>query len=101
MLKKLYILPNTAVVTISTNDMLVVFGCSQPREKDSGSDVECPFNCLCCVKKQQRLDEWRNAVQTYSKERSNRTFYTRGDMFAGCPYDYEKLCRHHMQRQFD
>lgn len=99
MIKKLYILPNTTIVTISTNDMLVAFGCSQPHRNDYSSSTRCPFNGLWCVKKQNRLDEWENAVKTYSKEQSNKVFYTRGDMFDGCPYDYTSLCKKHDQRQ--
>ena len=101
MLKKLYILPNTIITTISTNDMLVVFGCSQPRKKDKGSDVECPFNGLWCVEKQDRLDEWRNVVKSYAQQRKDYVFHTRGDMFDGCPMNRKSLCAAHEKRQRD
>ena len=86
---------------ISTSNMLVVSWPNQLKTKKNSSETCCPFNGLWCVKKQNRLDEWKNAVETYSKQRRNYTFYTRGDMFDGCPYDYTALCKKHNQRQRD
>ena len=97
--KKLYILPNTTVVTISTNDMLVVSCCGQSRKKDFGSETICPFNGLWCVEKQNRLDEWRHAVQHVASKGENYVFFTRGDMFDGCPRYYTTLCSQHEQKQ--
>ena len=99
MLKKLYVLPNTTVVTISTNDMLAVFGCSQPRRKDYSSSTRCPFNGLWCEDKQDHLDAWRNAVKSYAQQRKNYIFHTRGDMFDGCPMHYNSLCKKHEEKQ--
>ena len=100
MIKKLYILPNTTVITISTNDMLVAFGCSQPRRKDHSSSTRCPFNGLWCVEKQKHLDEWRNTVKAYAEQGKDYVFHTRGDMFDGCPMSWNtSLCKTHEEKQ--
>lgn len=101
MIKKFYVSPNTVIVTISTNDMLVVFGCSQPRRKDFGSETRCPFNGLWCIEKQETLDEWRNAVKLYAEQGKDYMFHTSGNMFDGCPYNYTKLCAKHQEKQRD
>ena len=100
MLKK-YIIPNITVVSMSEYNILKSFDCSQTFEKHTGSSTCCPFNGLWCVKKQNRLDAWKNTVKTYSEQGRDYVFFTRGDMFDGCPYDYEELCKHHKQRQRD
>jgi hypothetical protein len=97
--KKLYVLPNTTIATISTNDMLVVFGSSQPRRKDFGSSTRCPFNGLWCAEKQDHLDKWRDTVKSYSEQGKDYKFYTRGDMFDGCPWNHTALCSQHEQKQ--
>ena len=101
MILKKYLVPSVDVMLLKTNNILNISFGNEPQQGDLSSSTCCPFNGLWCVKKQNRLDEWKNTVQTYSKERRNYTFYTRDGMFDGCPYDYTSLCKKHKQRQRD
>ena len=98
MLKK-YTVPNTIITELSVKDIMNVFVASQQKRKDFGSETICPFNGLWCAEKQNRLDEWRHAVQHVASKGENYLFFTRGDMFDGCPMDRKSLCAAYKQRQ--
>ena len=100
MLKK-YVVPNTTVMSLKINNILNASVGNHQYKEFLSSSTRCPFNGKWCVKKQNQLDNWKNTVETYSKEHKDYVFYTRAGMFDGCPYDYESLCKKHAQRQRD